>query len=480
MTGPVSRTRASRAVLGAVFTVLVQAAGADDARKPPVALVEAGPFQVLIVEEAELAARRSVTIASDLPSNSAKIAWLAADGAAVAKDDLIVRFDAEPFQEAAEKAARDYADAHASLLQAEAEMQVLVRRGEDADAGFAHQIELAELRLAQFRSAERVLRLANAANEVLAARAALETARSDAETQRQLLEEGLGSAGLLKEAEAKEREKRSALSALEQRARLLEEIVLPGEEQEAELELERKRLEREAAQQAHAHSLAKQHAAIMGLRSRLEACAAELERARARLARLEVRAPVAGFAIQVPTSVGNAFRKAQVGDSVWERHGFIVIPDMSELVAQVRVREVDVGKVEPAQPVVLHPLAYPDLVLPGRVEAVGALAERIDGTGDNEFSVLIAVERGDARLRPGMRARAEIRARHFSHALHVPVEAVFRDNGEWVVFVWNGRRTERRVVELGDSDGARVVVDRGVDAGDRVLLAYPGQSVSAR
>jgi glucose/arabinose dehydrogenase len=70
---------------------------------PPegVALAEAreGPFVVAVVESGTLQALRSVTYASTIQSNQAKIVALAPEGKLVQKGDLLILFDAAPFEE---------------------------------------------------------------------------------------------------------------------------------------------------------------------------------------------------------------------------------------------------------------------------------------------------------------------------------------------------------------------------------------------
>jgi hypothetical protein len=61
--------------------------------------VREGPFRVSITEAGTLQALRSVTYASSIQSNQAKITALAPEGKLVQKGDLLVLFDAAPFEE---------------------------------------------------------------------------------------------------------------------------------------------------------------------------------------------------------------------------------------------------------------------------------------------------------------------------------------------------------------------------------------------
>ena len=58
-----------------------------------------GPFDLTIAETGTLQALRSVTYASSIQSNQAKIVALVPEGKLVQKGDLLVLFDAAPFEE---------------------------------------------------------------------------------------------------------------------------------------------------------------------------------------------------------------------------------------------------------------------------------------------------------------------------------------------------------------------------------------------
>src|SRR5262245_47500485 len=79
----------------------------------PVAVAERGNLDVTIVEPGTLAAARSVTIASEIRSNRAKIVSLTTDGTWVKPGDVVVSFDPTPFEEERDKVAAELADAEA-------------------------------------------------------------------------------------------------------------------------------------------------------------------------------------------------------------------------------------------------------------------------------------------------------------------------------------------------------------------------------
>jgi hypothetical protein len=81
----------------------------------PTASVKEGPFRVTIVEAGTLQALRSVTYSSSIQSNQAKIVALAPEGKMVQKGDLLILFDAAPFEEEIRKSQAQLAQAQADL-----------------------------------------------------------------------------------------------------------------------------------------------------------------------------------------------------------------------------------------------------------------------------------------------------------------------------------------------------------------------------
>src|SRR5262245_20095187 len=87
----------------------------DPAAGTAVAEVREGPFRVAIVETGTLQALRSISYASTIQSNQAKIVALVPEGKLVEKGDLLILFDAAPFEDEIRRS-------QAALEQAQAEL----------------------------------------------------------------------------------------------------------------------------------------------------------------------------------------------------------------------------------------------------------------------------------------------------------------------------------------------------------------------
>ena len=101
-----------------------------------------------------------------------------------------------------------------------------------------------------------------------------------------------------------------------------------------------------------------------------------------------------GIVVYRDVFFGSEQRKPQVGDQVWANQPLLILPDISKMVVETKVRETDIHKVEQNQKVAVRVQAYPDLKLTGQVTLVGTLAqEEKERRGTKFFGVTVQVER---------------------------------------------------------------------------------------
>jgi HlyD family secretion protein len=461
--------------LGAVALIVGLAVWATGGGRSDVAVTEVreGPFRVTIVETGTLQALRSVSYASRIQSNQAKIVALAPEGKLVEKGDLLILFDAAPFEEEIRRNQALLAQAQADLLKAreDRKLQVLENREELQSARL--KIEKTDLELADVEKGKGRLKEEEAQSEVGNAERDLAKAEGQLEDLRPLLAEGFITRTELERAEQQVARAREDLELARRRRDALLHYGRPLELSQARSEVQTSRESLRQLESASAHRLTQKEAAVAAAQSRIDEASAKLELARQQLAHCEVRADVPGIVVYKDVFFGSEQRRPQVGDQVWANQPLLILPDISRMVVETQIRETDIHKVERNQKVNVHVDAYPDLRLTGEVSLVGTLArEERERRGAKFFSVTVLVHESDPRLRPGMTARVEIEVEERDEALYVPLDAVFEKDGRRVVYL-AGHRTREREVVLGPSNDDFVVVESGLARGDRVLLRDP-------
>jgi HlyD family secretion protein len=436
--------------------------------------VREGPFRVSITEAGTLQALRSITYASAIQSNQAKITALAPEGKLVQKGDLLILFDAAPFEEEIRRNQALLAQAEAELLKAREDLKLQGIQNREEILAAELRVEKSRLELDDVQQGKGRVKEQEAAQEVTGAERELQKAETALADLKPLLAEGFITRTELERAEQQVALAKEELELARRRKEALFGFGRPLELSQARSDAQSSRETLRQLESATSYRTAQKQAAIASAQSRIQEAASRLELARQQLARCEVRAEVPGIVVYKEVFFGSEQRKPQVGDQVWANQPLVILPDISKMVVETRVRETDVHKVERNQKVAVRVEAYPDLRLTGAVTLVGTLAqEEKERRGTKFFTVTIQVQQSEPRLRPGMTARVEIEVEERPRALFVPLEAVFERDGRSVVYLAR-RRPQPREVVLGPSNTDFVVIEKGLARGERVLLRDPG------
>ena len=469
------RPRRFLALLGGAAALLLFLAwtlggGSSDAVS---AEVREGPFRVAITEAGTLQALRSVTYASSIQSNQAKIVALAPEGQIVKKGDLLVLFDAAPFEEEIRRNQALLAQAEAEVRKAREDLKLQAIQNQEELLAARLRVEKSDLEMKDVQEGKGRVKEEEAKAAVTNAERELQKAETALADLKPLLAEGFITRTELERAEQQVARAREELDLAKRRRGALVDFGRPLELTQARSDAQSSRETLRQLESAASYRTAQKQAAISSAQSRIQEAEARLELARQQLLRCEVRAEVPGIVVYKEVFFGSEQRKPQVGDQVWANQPLIILPDISRMVVETKVRETDIHKVERNQKVTVRVEAYPDLRLTGAVTLVGTLAqEERERRGTKFFSVTVQVNESEPRLRPGMTARVEIEVEERKEALYVPLEAVFEREGRAVVYL-AGRRPRPREVVLGPSSADFVVIEKGLSRGDRVLLRDP-------
>lgn len=208
------------------------------------------------------------------------------------------------------------------------------------------------------------------------------------------------------------------------------------------------------------------------------------------LEKTELRAPMAGRVTGLKAEKGET---AIAGQTNIASAVLMVISDMSELLAECKISELEVAKLKPGQPAEVQVDAIPGMVFQGRVVNVATSSDRSPTQSMNsnqeaqnyKVRVQLAGAAEDlARLRPGMSARVAVLANEVKQVVAVPLQAVLeredRSGGlglmarsRSVVYVLKGDVAEERVLRLGVSTRRAAEVLEGIKEGEQIISGPP-------
>jgi len=191
-----------------------------------------------------------------------------------------------------------------------------------------------------------------------------------------------------------------------------------------------------------------------------------LEQAAHDLSQAVLAAPLAGTVTALEASLGNQLAP---GATV------ATVATLDDILAEVQIDEVDIGKLQVGQAVVLTTDSVRDAELQGRVALIPpAMTDHLVAV---QVDVDVSGVPAGAQLRAGASCRARIEAELKRDVTAVPFAALLERPGGSVAFVAvptdedDGLyRLERRAVKLGASSIDEVEVSEGVEEGELVVV----------
>ena len=214
------------------------------------------------------------------------------------------------------------------------------------------------------------------------------------------------------------------------------------------------------------------------LKSDVEKAEVEVKRAQDKvnlakkeLAQMTMTASIPGLVVYIEIWKGGTMGKVQEGDSPWPGQGLINLPDLSEMMVETTVSEVDASKVDTGQQVEVTLDAFPDMRYQGVVSKKSTLARKKDyNSRINVFDVEVSIKDGDERLKPGMSASCTVIIDRIPDVVSAPLEAVFEKEGQTVVYLKNKKKRE---VTVGRRNDMAIEIVDGLEGGEEVCLIDP-------
>ena len=170
----------------------------------------------------------------------------------------------------------------------------------------------------------------------------------------------------------------------------------------------------------------------------------------------------------------NTREKIKVGSTVSGYMPVIAtLPDMASMISLTYVNEIDISRIKTGQKVFIGIDAVPDKKLEGEVISLANMGQPMPKSDAKVFEVKIKVYGDVTELKPAMTTSNIIRTGEFADTIFVPSEAVFKNDSMQFVVVEQGNMFIKKVVDLGDENENFMVVRKGLQEGETVLMNLP-------
>ncbi len=439
-------------------------------------------FDILVTASGELEAEKQTEIRSQLES-PADIVELVDEGARVKKGELLIKINDESIRRSIEDQLLSVEAARSDLIAAENALAIQLNENEASRRQGELKVELATIDLKKWEE-----------GEVAKRRVQLRTAMDRAERNFNRLDEKLKQSKILfdkdflsydefKRDEIEFYEAEAAVELAEKDIDVYEEYEYGRDKKQKTSDLEEAKAELDRTLKLNESRLASKEADVTNRRRQLSIREERLSKLEEQLAATVNMAPTDGLVVY-GTSIGdNRFRSMsgdgslQIGRTVRPNELLIVLPDTTSMVASVRVHESVAGRIRPGQRANVRVDAIRGEVFSGQVKSVGVLAESGGWRDPNlrEYTVKILLDGGNPsqKLKPSMRADAEIILGEVTDSIAVPVQSIFHEGQVSFVYTSNGGKYQKSPVRIGRRSTTMAEIAAGLSKGANVLMREP-------
>jgi hypothetical protein len=162
------------------------------------------------------------------------------------------------------------------------------------------------------------------------------------------------------------------------------------------------------------------------------------------------------------------------GEMARERQILLRLPNPDKMQVIARVNEAKITMVKPGLSAKVRLDAFPDVELTGSVVKVDAFPAPSAwfGSSVKEYETTVSIDEPPpgVKLKPGLTAQVKIVIERRPSALQVTVQSVFEHGGRFYCVVPTDRSFRAREVQLGPSNDKFVVIEGGLDEGEKIVL----------
>lgn len=187
-----------------------------------------------------------------------------------------------------------------------------------------------------------------------------------------------------------------------------------------------------------------------------------------------VKAPKNGMVMYAKLWGG---RKLRVGDEVSRWNPSIAtLPDMSVLVSETFVKEIDITKISIGDSVEIRIDALPDKIYTGKISKIANMGQELPGFDTKVFRVLIDLQENGKELKPAMTTDNRIIVENLDDVIKIPRDYLFGSDGISFVYLKKDGKTWKQQVITGMENEEEIVIRSGLREEDKIYTSVPANA----
>jgi len=437
-------------------------------------------FLVSVVEGGTLKAVNEVTVRNEVEGVS-RIISIVPEGTYVKKGDVLFELDSAELRERVASQEVTFQNAKFAVMQAREYLAIQKSMVESSIKDAELRVEFGISDLEKYKDGDWPQQQKNALSRITIAKVELERARERFDWTKRLNLKKYATLTELKADELTVQKNQIELDKAEEDLRLLQKFDYPKKLRLLEANLDQSKKELERIKARSSAQIAQVEADLNSKVTAMDLQETRWNQLKDQLKLTKVYAPEAGLVIYASSSSPGNGVLIEEGASVRQKQDIIKLPDVSQMMVEIRVHESHVQKIRPGLPAFISIDSVPDRSFRGTVRKVAVLPDsnsRYYNPNLKVYATEVLVDEPLPDLKPGISGRAEVIVSNLKNVLAVPLQAVTTIRGVQMCFVKQGDDRVPRPVEVGLFNEQLIEIKTGLKEGDQVLLSALGSGDS--
>lgn len=187
---------------------------------------------------------------------------------------------------------------------------------------------------------------------------------------------------------------------------------------------------------------------------------------------------LAGFTITAPSPGMVVYKrdrrgtKIKTGSTINMSDRIVAtLPDLSSLLSQIYISEIEIRKIEPGQNVEIRVDAFPNKMFSGKVYTIANIGEQLENSDSKVFEVMVRLDGSDPDLRPAMTTSNKVIIQKYSDVIYIPTECVHAE-ADGIPFVYTKDKA-KQIVVTGDSNDKHTIIEQGLKPKQAIYVLTP-------